>query len=353
VRHLVFADKGRVEWREADDPGPPDGHSAVVRPLAVARCDFDVPAATGGIFPGPYPVGHETVAEVIAVGGDVSRWQAGDRVLVPFQVSCGSCRACLEERYGGCRTYRAPAGAVFGFGSSGGGFGGAVADLMAVPAADHMLVAAPAGVTAAILCTLPDNVVDAYRTVGPQLAAYPGADVLVVGGGAPSIGLYAVSFAAALGARDVRYVDSDAERCAVAQALGAEATHHGGPWPHRFPKALVTVDNSGGDASALATTLRSTDDYGICTSVAIYFAPSTPVPLLDMYTRGITFQTSRADSRRYLSVVTGLVANDSFKPASVPTTVVPWDEAADAWLKPAIKLVLDREAADPGAGMVT
>lgn len=268
MRHLVFADKGRIEWQEADDPALADGASALVRPLAVARCDFDLPAATAGLFPGPYPVGHETVAEVTAVGEHVTRWRAGDRVLVPFQVSCGSCRACREGRYGGCRTYRAPAGAVFGFGGSGGGFGGAVADLLAVPAADHMLVAAPAGVPARLLCTLPDNVVDAYRTVGPQLAMYPGADVLVVGGGAPSIGLYAVAFATALGAREIRYVDSDAERCAVATTLGADAVQHTGPWPRRFAKALVTVDNSGGDADMLAATLRSTDDYGICTSVA-------------------------------------------------------------------------------------
>jgi alcohol dehydrogenase len=342
VRHLVFTGQGRIEWQEADDPVLTDAACALVRPLAVARCDFDLTAAAKGIFPGPYPVGHETVAEVSAVGEKVTRWQAGDRVLVPFQVSCGSCRACLEGRYGGCRTYRAPAGAVFGYGDSGGGFGGAVADLMAVPVADHMLLPAPAGVPTWMLSTLPDNMVDAYRTVGPQLAAYPGADVLIVGGGAPSIGLYAVGFAAALGAREIRYVDTDTGRCAVAEELGAEATHHAGPWPRRFARALVTVDNSGGDADGLAATLRSTEDYGICTSVAIYFAPATPVPLLEMYTRGITFHTSRADSRRHLPVVADLVAGGTFTPARVPTTVVPWDQAADAWLAPVTKLVVDR-----------
>lgn len=342
LRHLVFTRRGQVEWRETDEPAVTEG-GVLVRPLAVARCDFDLVAATRGIFPGPYPVGHETVAEVTEVGDGVTRWRPGDRVLVPFQVSCGTCAACRGSRYGGCATYRAPAGAVFGFGDSGGGFGGAVADLLAVPHADHLLVAAPQAVPAAVLCTLPDNVVDAYRTVGPQLAANPGGDVLIVGGGARSIGLYAVALAGVLGAGEVRYVDRDEDNCAAAEALGATVIHQTGPWPKRFDRALITLDNSGGDVATLSATLRSTSDYGICTSVAIYFDSPTPVPLLEMYTRGITFHASRADSRRYLPVVADLVARGALAPELVPTTVVPWAEAHEAWLEPAVKLVLERE----------
>ena len=61
-----------------------------------------------------------------------------------------------------------------------------------------------------------------------------------------------------------------------------------------------------------------------------------------MYTRGITLHTSRADSRRQLPAVLGLVSSGGFDPLHVPTTVVPWDEAADAWLAPATKLVVTR-----------
>jgi alcohol dehydrogenase len=76
-------------------------------------------------------------------------------------------------------------------------------------------------------------VVDAYRCVAPGLAATPGAEVLVVGGSAMSIGLYVVAFARALNAGRVRYVDADAERCAAAERLGAEVTSHEGHWPAR------------------------------------------------------------------------------------------------------------------------
>lgn len=112
-----------------------------------------------GFFPGPFPVGHETVAEVIAIGDEVSARRVGERVLVPFQVSCGTCVACRDGRFGACHTYRARAGGAFGFGQAGGGHGGAVADILAV------------------------------------------------------------AFARALGSARVRYVDSDEERCAAAANL--------------------------------------------------------------------------------------------------------------------------------------
>jgi threonine dehydrogenase-like Zn-dependent dehydrogenase len=343
VRQLSYVEPGVVRWEDVPEPELTDPEAVLVRPLAVARCDLDVAMATFGLFPGPYPVGHEAVAEVFLTGASVSVWRPGDRVLVPFQVSCGRCPACASGRFAACHRYRARSGAAFGFGPSGGGHGGAVSDLLLVPAADHMLLAAPAGVPAAVACTLPDNVVDAYRCVAPPMVATRGVEVLVVGGAAASIGLYVVAFARGLGAAKVRYVDTDAERCAAAERLGADVRLHEGSWPARFDRAPITIDNTG-DAEGLSCTIRSTDDFGTCTSVAPQFAPATPVPLLAMYTKGITFHVSRADSRRFLPEVAELVANGIVDPATVPTTVVPWDQADRAWLEPAIKLVIDRGA---------
>jgi threonine dehydrogenase-like Zn-dependent dehydrogenase len=122
--------------------------------------------------------------------------------------------------------------------------------------------------------------------------------------------------------------------------LGADVLVQNGPWPRHFDRAPITVDNSG-DAEGLACTLRSTDDYGTCTGVAIHFTPTTPIPLLEMYTKGITFHVSRADSRRYLPAVIDLVARGLVDPLAVPTTIVDWDQADRAWLEPAIKLVVE------------
>jgi alcohol dehydrogenase len=140
----------------------------------------------------------------------------------------------------------------------------------------------------------------------------------------------------------VRYVDSDEERCATAAALGAEVEHRQGPWTRRYDRAPITVEASG-ELDGLNAALRSTDDYGFCTAVAIHFAPTVPLPLLEMYTRGVTFHLSRADSRRLLPAVLELFAAGRFDPLAVPTTIVPWDRADEAWLQPATKLVLERE----------
>jgi threonine dehydrogenase-like Zn-dependent dehydrogenase len=179
MQQLTFVEAGVVEWREVDAPELADPGAALVRPLAVARCDLDLPMAAAGIFPGPFGVGHEIAGEVAEVGADITEVEIGQRVLVPFQVSCGGCVACQGLRFGACHNFRAPVGGAFGFGEAGGGHGGGVADLLLVPAADHLLVPAPDGIDPQVLCTLVDNVCDGYRTVAGPLAEYPGAEVLV------------------------------------------------------------------------------------------------------------------------------------------------------------------------------
>ncbi len=340
MRHLVFESAGQLTWQETPDPVIVDGRSVLVEPLAVSRCDLDLPMALVGLFPGPFPVGHEIAGRVAAVGDEVSAHRVGDRVIVPFQVSCGACRPCHDHRFAACSTHMAALGGSFGFGRSGGGHGGGLADLLLVPSADHLLVAAPDGVPMTTLATLSDNVVDGYRAVAPPLLERPGSEVLIVAETPGSLALYACGVARAMGA-SVRYVDRDALRVEAAAAMGVAATHHEGPWPKRFDPAPITVDVTG-DAAGLSCAIRSTDRYGHCTSLAIAFEPTTPVPLLEMYTRGITFHTSRADSRRFLPDVLKLMASTGFDPMHVPTTIVDWEDAPTAWMQQATKLVVTK-----------
>ena len=68
-----------------------------------------------------------------------------------------------------------------------------------------------------------------------------------------------------------------------------------------------------------------------------------PLPLLSMYTRGVTLRMGRADSRKYLGEVLRLAAAGRFDPLGIETTVAPFDDAADRWLaEPQTKLVLTR-----------
>ncbi|MHB8296249.1 MAG: alcohol dehydrogenase catalytic domain-containing protein [Acidimicrobiales bacterium] len=191
MRELTFVEAGRVEWTDRPDPELTDPAAVLVRPTAVARCDLDLPMAKVGLF----PVGHETVAEVIAVGDQVTSTRPGDKVLVPFEVSCGQCDRCRRRNYAACLQYTAPLGAVFGFGRSGGAHGGALSDLLFVPEADHLLVGAPAFVPDVGLAMLTDNAVDAYRSVGPPLSRRRGAYVLIVAATSGSIALYAAALA--------------------------------------------------------------------------------------------------------------------------------------------------------------
>src|SRR5580693_1095645 len=94
MRQLTFEEAGQYAWREAPDPTITAQGQALVRPVLVACCDLDVAVARGAApLPPGYAVGHEGLAEVVAVGDGVSGVQVGDRVVVPFQISCGDCRA--------------------------------------------------------------------------------------------------------------------------------------------------------------------------------------------------------------------------------------------------------------------
>jgi alcohol dehydrogenase len=95
-------------------------------------------------FLAPLQFGHECVAEVLTAGSEVTVCRPGQRVVVPFQISCGACAACRAGRTGNCETV--PPIAMYGFGLSGGHWGGAVADELAVPYADGMLVPLPQGI---------------------------------------------------------------------------------------------------------------------------------------------------------------------------------------------------------------
>ena len=92
-------------------------------------------------------------------------------------------------------------------------WGGFLADVIAVPHADAMLVKVPLDIDPLAVASASDNIPDGWRTVGPQLAADPGAEVLVVGGGAGpnSIGLYATGLAVFLGS-EPRYVSGSRSR---------------------------------------------------------------------------------------------------------------------------------------------
>jgi alcohol dehydrogenase len=340
VQQLTFVESGRLEWWETEAPLLDDERAALVRPLSVASCDLDAEIVAGrSPFPGPFPIGHEGVAEVIQVGERVSSVRPGQRVIVPFQVSCGECPPCLAGHTSNCVTV--PRASTYGFGPQVQRYGGFLADVVLVPFADHMLVPLPDGLSASAVASVSDNIPDAWRAVAPGLSRYPHADVLVVGGwGAGSIGLYAAGLAVALGSRRVVYVDGDPARGTTAAALGAEV--HDGPSPRRLGPFPITV-NATSSQEGLNLAIRSTAPDGICTSTGIFLAGQPTMPLLEMYEKVITFHTGRTHARPNIPPVLELVQRALFRPELVTSKVVAWQEAPDALLEGGwTKLIFER-----------
>ncbi|WP_194813936.1 zinc-binding dehydrogenase [Nocardia sp. XZ_19_385] len=339
MKRLTLSGPGALTWEDVPEPEITAPGQALVRPIALATCDID-PAVLRGSFPlsGPYPFGHEGVVEVVAVGEQVRTVRVGDRAVVPFQISCGTCKPCLRGRTGNCASH--PPLSTFGLGTLGGlDWGGLWADLALIPHADAMLVPLPAGVDPATVASASDNIPDGYRAVGPQLAADPGAEVLVIGGpGAPSIGLYAAGLAVALGSDRVVYLDDSAERLAIAEKLGAQAVE--GRRDTRVGRFPITVESAGG-SKALRAAIDATTYDGWCTSVSVQLS-DVALPVFDMYSRCCTFHTGRAHARPAIPAVLDLVAAGSFDPSVVTSVTVPWHDSAEALLETPMKLVAVR-----------
>jgi threonine dehydrogenase-like Zn-dependent dehydrogenase len=380
MQALYYVGTKRLEFRDVPAPALLADGDALVRPLAVARCDLEAaffrhsvtPLLRAGIathwlstgvadafgahpFAGPFAVGHECVAEVVACGDSVETLKRGDVVVVPFQISCGACPQCSKAWTAQCSTDRRSAVAAFGgFADPANQWGGAAADLLRVPYADHMLIELPRGSRPEVYASAGDNIVDGYRAVGPQLLAEPGAPVLVLGGQAKSVGLYAVGLAKALGASEVVYVDHDSQRLQIAECYGATSVERSKGLrakvmgtlrqlrhlERRFP---IVVEASG-SAAGLALALAALTPQGVCTVVGFHWRRTTPVPLWDMYLRNLRLETGLVHARSELPKVVNLIASGRFDPSLVTTTVASWADAPRAFLDPGAKVVMSRRA---------
>jgi alcohol dehydrogenase len=335
MRQLTFLEPGKLEWRDVAAPALAAATDALVRPLAVARCDLDFHIVTGRVpFPGPFAFGHEMVGEIVNAGEAVP-FVPGTRVIVPFQLSCGRCDNCRRGWTNSCSAF--PPYACYGLAAGPRpDFGGGFADLVHVPFADHMLVAVPDGIDDATAANISDNIADGWRGVAGPLAARPGASVLVVGGLAQSVGLYAAAAAKALGAGTVLYLDDDADRRSRAAALGVEV----GPLAGRDVGAQFDiVVEAAGDPVALGFAIQSTAANGILTSVAIHLGATTPLPLHQAYYKGITFHTGRVQSRAILSDVAACIACGTLTPGPVTHRIASFADAVDAMDEAGAKIV--------------
>lgn len=358
MRELRFVRGGRLAWHERPQPELAEPGDALVRPFLAGRCDGDtlpihrpvsralqagmtlrlVDPVVGAIcgkvpFRGPFAIGHECVAEIVALGPDVSSLHIGQRVVVPWAVSCGTCLPCRRGLTAKCATADGTL-AAYGFGPACGPWGGMVTDVFRVPFAEHMLVPVPPDVPSARAAAASDNLADAWRAVVPPLAVREGGSVLVLGGGAKSIGLYAAGLAAAHGAT-VDYLDDDPARRVIAESFGAQAI--------RRPRSgYDVVIEATSRPAGLRRAVRALAPGGICTAVGYYLSTGTRVPLMHMYATDATLHLGVSHTRTVLPELLAFLDQTGFPAEHVTTLTAPWDDAPTAYTAKTTKLVLHR-----------
>ncbi|MDL9935273.1 alcohol dehydrogenase catalytic domain-containing protein [Gordonia sp. ABSL1-1] len=381
MRELQLIKAHRLEWRERADPTITDPGDAIVRPFIASRCDGDtmpihrhvsrpmqaglrlglIDPVVAGIcgsvpFQGPFGIGHECVAEVVSVGEAVGGLAVGDVVVVPWAVSCGDCLPCRRGLTAKCATTSAGTLSAFGFGPASGPWGGMVADRLRIPFADHMLVKVPDGVDPLRVAAASDNLSDAWRCVVPPLAERPGGSVLILGGAAQSIGLYAAGLAVAHGAGVVDYVDHRPERLAIAEKLGATVhqARKGRLRQADLPGRRYDIAVEGtSSAAGVDLALRALEPGGRCTPVGYYLPPGTKVPLMHMYANDASLHIGVSHVRPTLPGLLSFIAESGFPAEQVTTVLADWDDAPQAYRAHTTKLVLHRPQLGGTGGTAT
>lgn len=334
MRALSLAPGARFSWRRVAAPPLPQPRGALVHPIAVATCDIDRAIGLGGApFPLPFHFGHECVAEVVEVADGVTKLRPGDRVVVPFQISCGECGPCREGRSGNCASV--PPISMYGFGLAGGHWGGAVSDLLAVPYAEAMLVPLPPGIDPATVASAADNLADAYFRVAPHLtgAERPGGEEILILGAlsaktefSGSVPLYMGQIALALGARRVRFVDARPFLRDQAERLGIEALSPGEL--DRRELSPLTIE-AGATPAGLDLAIKMTAEDGFCNCVGSLHT-SSKIPTALMFGRNVTVRVGRTHAHGQIGPVLDLVAAGRIRPQEVTSVVAGLDEAPRA-----------------------
>jgi alcohol dehydrogenase len=200
----------------------------------------------------PHVPGHELAGTVVALGNEVRRWSAGDRVTVPFVGGCGSCAVCLGGDPQVCPDQFQPGFTHWG----------SFAEYVAIDYADANLVALPAELDSVHAAALGCRVATAFRAVTQRGAPREGEWMAVHGCG--GVGLSAVMIGAALGARVVAVDVAPAARAAALEAGAVLSVDATGLDPHQLGVsvaeitgggATVSIDAIGGAATSLASLL--------------------------------------------------------------------------------------------------
>lgn len=361
MKAVVYKGPFQVEVEEVPDPQIEHPSDVIVRITSTAICGSDLHMYEGRTAAEPGLVfGHENLGIVEEVGEAVSSIKVGDRVVMPFNVSCGFCKNCSAGYTGFCLTVNPGfAGGAYGYVAMG-PFRGGQAEKLRVPYADFNCLNLPPGTeheTDFVL--LADIFPTGYH--GNELAQVsPGETVAVYGGG--PVGLMATHAAFIRGASRVFVVERVPERIEKAKALGAITINfeEGDPVEQIKEQTNGEGTDKGIDAvgyqaqskegkeepaivlNSLIQTVRATGMLGV-PGLYVPADPGAPdewakqgmllVAVGKLFEKGQRIGTGQTNARLYMRHLRDLIIAGRASPSFVVSHELPLDKAPEAYEK--------------------
>jgi threonine dehydrogenase-like Zn-dependent dehydrogenase len=231
VKALCYHGKHDIRCDTVPDPRIEDPRDAIVKVTSCAICGSDLHLYDGfmpGMLNGDI-MGHEFMGEVVEVGSQNNKLKVGDRVVVPFTITCGECEQCRRGNFSVCersnrnrkladKVYGHATAGLFGYTHLTGGYAGGQAEYVRVPFADSGPVKIPEGLDDRKVLFLGDIFPTGWQAA-VQCEIEPNDTVAVWGAG--PVGQFAIRSAVMLGAKQVVAIDGLPDRLSMAEAGGA------------------------------------------------------------------------------------------------------------------------------------
>lgn len=373
MKALCWFGTNDVRVEDVPDPRILDPRDAIIKITSTAICGSDL-HLLDGYMPTMEKgdiLGHEPMGEVVEVGSEVKKLKVGDRVVVPFTISCGECFFCRKGLFSCCDNSNpnaltaqklmghSPTG-IFGYSHLTGGFAGGQAEYLRVPFADVGPLKIPNG--------LPDEKVlflsDVYPTgyMAAENAGIEPGDTVAVWGCGP-VGQFAMKSSLMLGAERIIAIDNVPERLDLAvRECGAEIINFdtdnvyerlqemtGGMGPDRCIDAVGCEAFAGGtpdgviDAVKTATMLTTDRVHvlrqaiwscrkgGTISIPGVYVGAGDMIPIGAMMNKGLTIKTGQTHMQKYMPMLLEQVENGEIDPSFIITHEVPLEQAAEAY----------------------
>ncbi|MCY8933291.1 zinc-dependent alcohol dehydrogenase [Bacillus atrophaeus] len=346
-----------IRVKEVKAPEIKKSDDIIVKLTTTAICGSDLHLIHGMIpnFPEDYIIGHEPMGIVEEAGPDVHKVKKGDRVIIPFNVSCGECFFCKNQLESQCDNSNANGemGAYFGYSDTTGGYPGGQAEYMRVPYANFTPFRIPddCEVEDEKLVLLSDAMSTAYWSVD-NAGVKKGDTVIILGCG--PVGLLAQKFAWLKGAERVIAVDyidyrlQHAKRTNNVEIVNFEHEQNTGSYLKEITQGgadividCVGMDGKmspleflatglklhGGAMGALVMAAQAVRKCGTIQVTGAYGMRYNAFPFGDIFQRNVNIRTGQAPVIHYMPYLYNLIAEGKVDPGDIITHVLPLDQA--------------------------